>query len=86
LATLTRKAKISLLVWNHISSIHWILADYLKGIWRNKEDSKRGSSGKDHRVAMLAAMEIYEAINFKIVSLRIGDGAKDWEFEGEGAF
>jgi hypothetical protein len=35
---------------------------------------------------MLAAMEIYEAINFKIVSLRIGDGAKDWEFEGEGAF
>jgi hypothetical protein len=56
----------------------------MTGIWRNRDDSKRGSIGKDHAVAMLAAREIYEVINFKIVSLKIGNGAVDWEFEGEG--
>ncbi len=79
-----RRGRILLLV-NAISGFYGrILLLTIVGIWRNKDDSKRGSTGMDHAVAMLAAREIYEVINFKIVSLRIGHGAKDWGFEGEG--
>lgn len=53
------------------------------GVWRSREDARKGGSGPWHRRARGAAREMYERIEFTTLKLVVGEdeeGNWGWEF------
>jgi len=48
------------------------------GLWRNREDARRGGTGPWHKKARLAAKELYENIEFTTWEFVIEDGVSGW--------
>lgn len=57
-----------------------ILLTILQGIWRSREDAKRGGAGAGHARAMMAARTLYEHFDFVRFALTIEDGFTGWHF------
>ena len=50
------------------------------GIWRSKDDAKRGGSGPWHKQARDSAKDLYEQIVFTTLELVVDDGVGSWVF------
>jgi hypothetical protein len=52
---------------------------FVPGIWRNREDARKGGQGPWHARARAAGTKMYEQILFITLGLNIGDGVGSWD-------